>query len=413
MVKIEKFDKNSRVIGKLGYMYIITNHDTATLHDSFELAAIVDENGRYYTESVPINYLLRDEEAKWEEIDGKYEEYIKLQSPNLTKDTLIGFATGDALGVPVEFLSREDVRKIKPKEMLGCDIKPILPSRWGVMIPSGSWSDDTSMLIAAMDSIRANKGIINYESIMNNFLKWWEEGEYCSLDMSFGLGRTVGDAFERYKNGVAPLECGGKDEHDNGNGSLMRILPFSLYCIETEMNEKDTAALISEASSITHGHDISKMSCFIYTEFLRIITITKNPLIAYNYILNINYEEYFSKEAIAAHKKILDKTILYGTEEDISEKNGYVVATLESVLFSILESENYEEALLNALSFGYDTDTIGGITGSIAGALYGYEDIPKRWLNKLKKREQLEKLALDYEDTLSKVEKRSETFTLN
>ena len=116
MVKIEKFDKNSRVIGKLGYMYIITNHDTATLHDSFELAAIVDENGRYYTESVPINYLLRDEEAKWEEIDGKYEEYIKLHSPNLTKDTLIGFATGDALGVPVEFLSREDVRKIKSTE---------------------------------------------------------------------------------------------------------------------------------------------------------------------------------------------------------------------------------------------------------------------------------------------------------
>ncbi len=413
MAKIEKFDKNSRIIASSGDYYIVTNHPTASLNDPFELGAIIDANGKYLSESLPIIYLTKDDEIEWEEIEGKYEDYIKPQSTNLTKDTLIGFATGDALGVPVEFLSRKEVRKINLTEMVGCDSRLKFTSRWGSMIPSGSWSDDTSMLIAAMDTIKNDNGNIDYDHIMNSFLEWWEQGKYCSLNMPFGLGGIVNDSLTRYKQGVAPLECGGRGERDNGNGALMRILPFSLYCIETELNEKDTAALISEASSITHGHDISKMSCFIYTEFLRIITITKNPLIAYNYILNINYEEYFSREAIEAHKKILDKTVLYGTDADISEKNGYVVASLESALFSILESDDYEEALLNSISFGYDTDTIAGITGSIAGALYGYEDIPQRWLNKLRKKDQLEQLADEYENTLSKIEKKSDTFTLN
>ena len=73
---------------------------------------------------------------------------------------------------------------------------------------------------------------------------------------------------KRYFQGTAPLKCGGTSIRDNGNGALMRILPFSIYCIKNNLSEVETVQLISDASSLTHGHAISKMSCFIYTEFL-------------------------------------------------------------------------------------------------------------------------------------------------
>lgn len=166
----------------------------------------------------------------------------------------------------------------------------------------------------------------------------------------------------------------------------MRILPFSLYAVKTDMSEKETVNFIGKASSLTHAHDISKMGCFIYTEFLRTIVHTGDKMIAFKNILKIDYSKYFSDEAVKAHKKILTPDFLNIRDTEISEENGYIVATLESVLYSILNTENYEKAVLTAINMGYDTDTVAGITGSLAGILYGYESIPERWLNVLRKK---------------------------
>ncbi|MDE6708782.1 MAG: ADP-ribosylglycohydrolase family protein [Oscillospiraceae bacterium] len=319
-----------------------------------------------------------------------------MQYRNITKDALIGFAVGDALGVPVEFLSRQEVREIHLTDMLGNEFHLPFKSSWSKLIPSGSWSDDTSMLIAGMDSIIRNN-YINYQDIMQSFCNWWDLGYYCSLDMPFGLDGIVSEALQRFQNGCPALECGGSEFYDNGNGALMRILPFSLYAIKTNMTESNTADLIAKASSITHAHDISKMSCFIYTEFLRNIILGLEKRIAFENLLKINYNHYFSDEAIKAHEKILNPDFLAISNTEISEDNGYVVASLESVLYSILTSNNYKTAVLKAINMGYDTDTIGGITGSIAGILYGYETIPKKWLYALRKRADLEELANQFE----------------
>lgn len=320
-----------------------------------------------------------------------------MKHTNFSRDSLIGFAVGDALGVPVEFLSRAEVRKINLKNMAGCDDVLSFQSWWGSIIQAGAWSDDTSMLIAAMDSIIKNNGKIDYQDIMQNFIRWWDNGAYCSLDRAFGLGGTVEDALERYRNGCMPLECGGKDIFDNGNGALMRILPFSLYAVRMQMSEKETADFIGKASALTHGHDISKMSCFIYTQFLRELYYTADAQTSYHKLLKTDYSKYFSPEAVEAHKKILHPDFLNIKDTDISEENGYAVTALESVLYSIIHTYDYESALLKAIGMGYDTDTVGGITGSLAGILYGYQNIPERWLEKLRKRTELEKLTEKFE----------------
>ena len=135
-------------------------------------------------------------------------------------------------------------------------------------------------------------------------MNWISKNEYTSIDEAFGLGSTVYRAFSRYAKGVEPLECGGTGIRDNGNGALMRILPFSLYCIKNELSNEEMIDLLGKASKITHGHEINKMSCFIYTKFLQDIIRTKNAHLAYHNITKINYDKYFSEEAITAHSTI-------------------------------------------------------------------------------------------------------------
>ena len=127
------------------------------------------------------------------------------------------------------------------------------------------------------------------------------------------------------------------------------------------------------------------------------MTVSLDVRTSYEQILKIDYYKYFSLEAVSAYQKILNPDFLHIKDTEISEDNGYVVATLESVLYSILTTDNYESAVLKAVNMGYDTDTIGGITGSIAGVLYGYETIPTRWLEKLRKKSELEKLAENFD----------------
>ena len=78
------------------------------------------------------------------------------------KDGIIGFVVGDALGVPLEFKSREELEK-----------NPVAEMRDGGLWkqPKGTWSDDSAMTIATMTSI-ANKKEIDYEDIMSEFIKW-------------------------------------------------------------------------------------------------------------------------------------------------------------------------------------------------------------------------------------------------
>lgn len=399
-LKNQKLNSESKIIGVNGDFYLVTNTPNTTLADIFNYATIVDSTGKQLTEFLPIGTLIRDD-FDWKEANIPYEQ--KFTKPKIdTSDAVLGFAVGDAFGVPVEFLKREEVKQINLKEMVGRDTTDQIYSRWGKLIPAGSWSDDTSMLIASMDSIINNNGNINYNDIMFKFIDWATRGTYSSFGKSFGIGTIVYNSLKRYSTGVPPLECGGIDIRDNGNGSLMRILPFSLYCIKTEMGEKDCADLISKASSLTHAHDISKMSCFIYTEFLRNIIETKNPLLSLERIQDIDYSQYFSEEAIKAHKKILKHNFKFISEEGINS-SGYVVDTLESVIYSLINSKDYEGAVETAVNMGYDTDTVGAITGSIAGILYGKENIPERWLDKLKRKEYLINLSNKFDSTMEKV----------
>ena len=134
-------------------------------------------------------------------------------------DGIFGLVVGDALGVPEEFSSREE-RKADP--VIGM-------RAYGTHNqPTGTWSDDSSMVFATLDSIN-QKGKIDYKDIMDKFTEWCLYGEYTPFHEVFDIGIATSRAIMRYGKGALPLDSGGKTEWDSGNGSLMRILPVCLY----------------------------------------------------------------------------------------------------------------------------------------------------------------------------------------
>lgn len=328
--------------------------------------------------------------------DGRKTMMEQEKKIRITKNALLGQAVGDAFGVPLEFLSRIRVRTLNITEMTGSDSELPIDSRWGLKIPKGSWSDDTSMTVASMASFIENDGRIDYDDQMNRFIKWWNGEDYCCLSYPFGLGRTVGAAMFRYqKKGLPVLECGGREVNDNGNGALMRILPFSLYCIFHQLSAEETVLVTGNGSAITHGHEISRLCCFIWTEFLRAISEDADIKKAISHIEAIPYQNWFSEESLDAVGFITKGRFSSIMGTDI-EETGYVVDTLYSALYSLYYADDYETSILNAMNLGFDTDTAGAVTGMAAGMLYGLEGIPERWLNVLGRKDYLESVARDF-----------------
>ena len=160
----------------------------------------------------------------------------------------------DALGVPVEFSSRSAMKRMPVTGMRG-------NGTWDQ--PIGTWSDDTSLTIAAMESIARLKKIDKVD-VMKNFVRWLYDDEFNANDKTFDCGNTTGRAIDNFATGASPETCGLTDENSNGNGSLMRIFPAIFYAYAKAETDDDALKIVHEFSALTHAHEISQMSCGIY-----------------------------------------------------------------------------------------------------------------------------------------------------
>ena len=259
---------------------------------------------------------------------------------------LIGLAIGDALGVPIEFLNRNFLELMPVTEMLSVGTHHQ---------PAGTWSDDTSMTICLMQSLIDQKRF-HYHDIMENFVKWYLHDEFTATNLTFDIGGTCKHAIENYLAGGHPVKCGMSHYANNGNGSLMRILPVAFICHKNQITGEKRFELVKNISSLTHAHPISVLGCLIYTNFVCHLLGGDNPKEAYR-------------------------------------------KTQEAVLWSFLTTDNFQDAVLTAINLGDDTDTIGALTGSLAGIQYGLKSIPEKWATTLKRGRYLVKLCDQFAET--------------
>ncbi|MEQ9551952.1 MAG: ADP-ribosylglycohydrolase family protein [Coleofasciculus sp. G3-WIS-01] len=295
---------------------------------------------------------------------------------------LLGVCVGDALGVPVEFTTREERLREPVTSMQG----------YGTYNqPPGTWSDDSSLTFCLAESLCQG---FSLDAIAQSFCRWHDQNYWTPHGTVFDIGMTTATALRHLRwDQVSPLESGCTDEMSNGNGSLMRILPMAFYYQSLEFPE--LIKRVHQVSSITHAHLRSQMACGIYISIAIRLLERDDPEPAYfkgiQRIQEIYNQPPYTSE-LDKFARILDGEIAQFPMEAI-QSGSYVVHTLEAALWCFLTSTSYAQSVLKAVNLGSDTDTTAAVTGGLAGLYYGVEQIPQEWRDQIARKDDIVDLA--------------------
>ena len=308
--------------------------------------------------------------------NGRKERGTKMK--NIWVNGMMGVVVGDALGTPVQFVDRDELRLHPVETMEGYG---------SFYMPPGTWSDDSSMALATLDSIR-EKGGINYSDIMVRFARWNFNGEYTPAGKAFDQGATCLEAICNFVRDHNAETCGRTGEWANGNGALMRIMPACLYAYEKVMAKEwdQTQALecVHGVSALTHNHLRSKMACGIYYFMVSNILSGEGPLPerlqnGADDAVRFYYKDVANYGELAHYTRLFHLEEFAKCSEDVIKSSGYVVDSLEAAVWSLITTKTLKEALLKAVNLGSDTDTVAAIAGGLAGLYYGYDTVPGEW----------------------------------
>ncbi|WP_096086543.1 ADP-ribosylglycohydrolase family protein [Agaribacterium haliotis] len=280
---------------------------------------------------------------------------------------LLGLAIGDALGTTLEFSDR--IENESHREIIGGGPFNLNP---------GEWTDDTSMALCLAHSLYSNCSF-SLKDQMDFYVAWWKDGFLSSNGRCFDIGNTVLGALQRYLSNGNPV-AGSRDEHSAGNGSLMRLAPVPLFFASDPVDAIEKSGV---SSTTTHTNEQAVDACRYYAALIlgALDNVSKEDLLSPEYCPEKKYWDYFplcpqvAKVAKGSYK-----------QKDRSEirSSGYVIDSLEAALWAFYSTSNFEEGLVKVVNLGGDSDTVGAIYGQLAGAFYGEDKIPFKYIAPLK-----------------------------
>ena len=275
---------------------------------------------------------------------------------------LLGLAVGDALGTTLEF---EQPGTFEPiYDMVGGGPFGLQP---------GQWTDDTSMALCLATSL-IERGGFDAKDQMQRYLRWWNEGYLSSIGICFDIGNTTRHALSRFSDTGEPYS-GPTDVGSAGNGSLMRLAPVPMYFAG---DAEEAIHRSADSSRTTHGAKEAVDACRYFAGLLvgALRGVDKETLLS---------ARYCPVEGLWGNSPLSEKVAAIG-DGSFKDRNppdirgtGYVVNTLEAVLWAFNKTQSFREGALKVVNLGDDADTTGAIYGQIAGAHYGVEAIPAEW----------------------------------
>lgn len=269
----------------------------------------------------------------------------------------VGAAVGDALGMPLEFLPARPINAFETEMVKGS-------------LPAGSFTDDTEMALALSESLLITHPL-DPNDLAGRFTAWYHSSP---PDIGIHTSHVLGLIAKGTPWREASTIVHRANPVSASNGSLMRCWPVAIACWN------NPAFLVAESrlqSEVTHVHKDCIDAC-VFTNLLisRIVNGRQN-----------SPPGALLREGIAVAVETVTFDPDFRTVIDLAPvrsrkdlpNTGWVRHTLESALWAVLTTQSFEEALIQAVNLGYDADTTGAVTGAIAGAMYGFTNIPARW----------------------------------
>ncbi len=288
--------------------------------------------------------------------------------------SLLGAAVCDALGAPVEFKRPGSFPKVTDF---------LAGGTWG--LPAGAWTDDTSMLLCLAESLVERQGFDAVDQL-ERYCLWYRKGHLSSVGRCFDIGSGTRAALHRFERTREP-ECG--EPHGGGNGGLMRLAPVPLAFARDAGRAIDFAAL---SSRTTHGASEASDAARYFAGLIvgAVRGESKETLLAEHYC---PVPGLWDREPL--HPKVVEISRGSFKRKQPPQINagGYVIPALEAALWAFHTTTTFESGAIAAVNLGDDSDSVGCIFGQLAGAYYGVEGIPERWLSGLVKRDLIEGFA--------------------
>jgi ADP-ribosylglycohydrolase len=294
---------------------------------------------------------------------------------------LWGGVVSDALGVPVEFLSRSEVQQNPVTDLRGYST---------YNQPKGTWSDDSWLMLCTVDSLVRHR--FDTKDMGQRFVEWSKGKLWTPWGGVFDIGGATSRALARIQQGIPAEEAGGVGETSNGNGSLMRILPVAL-----RFRQEPAERLLhyaSRASAITHRHPRSQLACGFYCLVAAGLLRGQSATIAHQSAAQ-EIEPLFKTKPLSDERHYFAAALvpeLAKLPQNAIASGGHVVDTLTASLWCLLTSKDYSETVLKAVNLGGDTDTTGIASGGLAGIYYGLSSVPKQWCSVMARANDLETL---------------------
>jgi len=289
---------------------------------------------------------------------------------------LWGLLVGDALGVPYEFTAPEELPALGDIDM----VPPADFPRAHQGVPPGTWSDDGAQALCLLASLLEH-GRLDLDDLARRLCRWRREGEWTVDGNVFDVGVQTERSLRAFAAGRPASECGGKAEHTNGNGSLMRVLPLALW------HQGSDDELISDAmrqSRVTHAHPTALVGCALYCVVARrILAGAPHPWAEALHALSAYPGPELAPDVVAGVLGASFRSIPVGDAEFVLG-TGYVVSTVHAAKQILQEGVWYEASVRQAIAFGHDTDTTACVVGGLVGLRDGVEAIPTRWRTTLR-----------------------------
>jgi len=256
-----------------------------------------------------------------------------------------GLAVGDALGAPIEFLTKREIaHRGTHREMTG--------GGW-LQLKPGQITDDTEM------SLHLGRAWIQAEGwnadVTATHLATWLK--HHPID----VGNTCRRGIRRYM--LDGTLYGLPSEGDGGNGAAMRILPIALATLGDDAAFEQAAL---EQAHITHHHPLSDAATLTLGRMVHVLLAGQGMETSLK----------FANALVKAHPQ-------FRFSPYPGRASGYIVDTMQTVLHHFFNTGNFEDCVVATVNCGEDADTTGAIVGMLAGALYGVEAIPRRWIDQL------------------------------
>lgn len=292
------------------------------------------------------------------------------------RGSLLGLATGDALGTTLEFNRPGSFKPIK--DMVGGGPFHLKP---------GQWTDDTSMALCLAESLIERKGFDPVDQL-ERYLRWYREGRLSSTGKCFDIGGTVRSALAKFEKTHEPY-CGATDPHSAGNGSIMRLAPVPLFYAKNLLEAIEKSG---ESSRTTHGALTAVDACRYLGSLIvgAVNGVGKDELLSDKFSSVPGYWE--EKPLVQEISEIAAGSFKHKNPPEI-KGTGFVVKSLEAALWAFYHGGSFKEGCLLAVNLGDDADTTGAVYGQLAGAFYGEEAIPESWRSKLAYRDLIESFA--------------------